>query len=246
MDQRRLCLVIAASLFGLAALGAGRALAQELDAQGLYAKAYNAVVLIEGAKTTEAGSGKAFGSGFFVDKDVVATAWHVVDRLRNIRIKLDKDKYVGASLMRSDKDNDVALLRVAAPDKSPLPIASGHPRTGDSVVVVGSPLGLEKTLSTGLVSAVRFDEKEKRFVYQISAPVSPGSSGGPVLNGKGEVLGVVSYQAVKGQNLNFIRPAMYLSKLMGKSVDEGTGQASGGGMLRMEKDAGGGLRIMNR
>ena len=86
-----------------------------------------------------------------------------------------------------------------------LSISQSRPEVGERVVVVGSPLGLEQTLSDGVVSAVR-QVPDLGEILQITAPISPGSSGSPVVNMKGEVIGVATFIFKKGQNLNFAMP----------------------------------------
>src|SRR5262249_16479607 len=83
---------------------------------------------------------------------------------------------------------------------------------GDQVFVIGNPLGLEGTLSQGIVSALR--KLDQNSLIQITAPISSGSSGGPVLSIDGKVIGVAVATFVRGQNLNFAIPSSYLAKLM--------------------------------
>ena len=81
------------------------------------------------------------------------------------------------------------------------------PEVGQDIIAIGGPLGLEKTVSQGIVSAIRNN------TIQITAPISPGSSGGPVLNMKGEVIELVSSQMIVGQNLNFAIPAYLINTM---------------------------------
>jgi len=94
----------------------------------------------------------------------------------------------------------------------PVSISTSIPQVGERVIVVGAPLGLEKTVSDGIISAVR-DIPSFGKIIQITAPISPGSSGSPVLNMKGEVIGVTTFLLVEGQNLNFAVPAERVAKL---------------------------------
>ena len=87
----------------------------------------------------------------------------------------------------------------------PLRVSGDKAETGDPVFVIGNPEGLEKTLSQGIVSGVR--KLDGRTLLQITSPISHGSSGGPVLNAKGEVEGVAVSMLTEGQNLNFAVPA---------------------------------------
>lgn len=94
----------------------------------------------------------------------------------------------------------------------PLSINASLPEVGERVVVIGSPLGLEQTVSDGIVSAVR-EVSAFGTIIQITAPISPGSSGSPVVNMKGEVIGVATFQSMIGQNLNFAIPGERIAKL---------------------------------
>jgi hypothetical protein len=101
------------------------------------------------------------------------------------------------------------LLRIEAIDLPALTLGNSNDvKVGDEVLLIGAPLGFEETISTGIVSAVRVSERGVR-VIQTTAAASPGSSGGPLLNGKGEVVGVISFGAVEGQNINFAIPINY-------------------------------------
>jgi S1-C subfamily serine protease len=107
----------------------------------------------------------------------------------------------------------LAILQVSKPVGKPLLLgASGE--VGDDIYVVGSPRRLEGTFSTGVVSAYR--EHDDHIQLQISAPISSGSSGGPVLNNQARVIGVSVSTIVAGQNLNFAVPVEYLRELMSK------------------------------
>ena len=98
-------------------------------------------------------------------------------------------------------DEDLAAISVPLSFK-PIPVAESRQRVGDAVVVIGSPLGLERTVATGVVSAFRDG------YTQFSAPVSPGASGAPVLNDQGEVIGVVQSKFSGGgaEGLSFAIP----------------------------------------
>lgn len=148
---------------------------------------------------------KGLGSGFLIKADgTILTNAHIVAGATNMQVKLSTGEvYHRVHVLSSDDAEDIAILRIEAADLSMLPLAnSNEVKVGDEVLLLGAPLGLEQTVSTGLVSAVRVTEKGIR-VIQTTAAASPGSSGGPLLNRKGEVIGLISFGATEGQNLNF-------------------------------------------
>ena len=165
----------------------------------------------------------SFGSGFFVQPNIIATNYHVIEGAARGTVKLVgmSTKYTIDSILAIDTDNDLALLKVSASSGiKPLTLIndSDTVRIGERVFVVGNPEGLEGTLSDGMISSLRtLEHNNKRL--QMTAPISPWSSGGPVLNIKGEVIGVAvgSHQAMGAQNLNFAIPSNYLKKLLDKS-----------------------------
>lgn len=158
----------------------------------------------------------ALGSGFVVSPSLIATNLHVIQGAATARVNLVGSKTIFASstVKAVDPVNDLALLQVPGLLAPSLVLSPEAPEIGDRVYAVGNPKGLQGTLSDGLVSAFR--EFKTRKLIQISAPISPGSSGGPVLNEKGEVLGVAVGTIEDGQNLNFAIPSGALSDLMGR------------------------------
>jgi tetratricopeptide (TPR) repeat protein len=152
------------------------------------------------------GQVKTIGSGFFIHRDgTLVTNYHVLEAAYAAEIKTAAgEKYPVISVIAHNQFVDLMKVRVDIPEEIilPLTLSSEVSRIADRVVVIGSPLGLEQTLSEGIVSAVR-EHPESGKIYQFTAPISQGSSGSPVLNTKGEVIGVVTFQSAKGQNLNF-------------------------------------------
>jgi tetratricopeptide (TPR) repeat protein len=155
------------------------------------------------------------GSGFFIASDRVITNRHVIDRSSRIEVHLvDGKKFPVRGVLAVDGEGDLALLQVDVPKELafPLPIVKSVPQEGESVVVVGNPFGLEGSVSNGIVSAVREIAGYGRII-QITAPISPGSSGSPVVNMVGQVIGVATLQAAEGQSLNFAVPAERISQM---------------------------------
>ena len=166
----------------------------------------------------EQGKQISLGSGVFVRKGTVATNVHVIEGGKSFKIVRNSDeKEAEAEMLRFDKAHDLALLRVDENMRGkPLEIRTTYPEQGSDILVVGSPAGLKGTVSNGIVSAVRKSDPYNFDLIQITAPISPGSSGGPVVNKKGEIIGIsVASLAVKNaQNLNFAVPAKYLEHLL--------------------------------
>jgi len=151
------------------------------------------------------------GSGFFVNEagDVV-TNHHVLRGAITAIVKTsDGRKYPVETVVAEDENADLVRVSITAPKAAfkRLQLSLIVPDAGERIVVVGSPLGLEQTVSEGIISAVR-EVGSWGKIIQLSAPVSPGSSGSPVVNLKGEVIGVAAFQLVEGQNLNFAVPAL--------------------------------------
>ena len=160
-----------------------------------------------------------FGSGFFVGDNLIATNYHVIEGAARGTAKLvgQFNTYTIEGVTATDKTNDLALLKVTVSGIKPLPLGnSSDVKIGETVYVAGNPKGLEGTFSDGIISSRRDPYTKERL--QMTAPISPGSSGGPVLNSKGEVIGVSFMTLVGGQNLNFAIPSRYLTELLTKST----------------------------
>ncbi|MBP7475295.1 MAG: tetratricopeptide repeat protein [Pyrinomonadaceae bacterium] len=161
------------------------------------------------------GNTLARGSGFFVAPDRVITNLHVIERSSRVEIHLmDGKKFPVKGVLAVDGEGDLALLQVDVPRglAVPLPLVRSAPQEGESIVVIGNPYGLEGSVSNGIVSAVREISGYGKII-QITASISPGSSGSPVVNMAGQVIGVATLQAAEGQNLNFAVPAERISQL---------------------------------
>ena len=156
------------------------------------------------------------GSGFFISQNGdVITNCHVIQGASSAEVKTSDGKtYPIIDIVAFDEQNDIIRLSVDIPSKyvRSLSLSATVPEVGERILVYGSPLGLEKTVSDGIVSAVR-DVPDFGKVIQITAPVSHGSSGSPVLNMKGEVIGIATFQMVEGQNLNFAIPSERIANL---------------------------------
>ena len=186
-----------------------------LPAEDIAEKALAATVYLEMKDTN--GKTLGIGSGFFVQPNIIATNYHVIEGAAKGTAKLvgKSTTYNIEGVTATDKANDLALLKVTAFGIKPLSLGdSDTVRIGETVYVAGNPKGLEGTFSDGIISSLRDELTRKRL--QMTAPISPGSSGGPVLNKKGEVIGVsfAVYKSLDAQNLNFAIPSKYLKKLL--------------------------------
>ena len=149
------------------------------------------------------GTQRGQGSGFFIEPGKILTNAHVVENAYSAEIFSDIEYYDQVTVLKSDKGVDLALIVVDDRGESTLALEEKQEiRPGQRIIAIGNPMGLKQTVSDGLVSAIRGIPGEIQ-VIQISAPISPGSSGGPVLNQEGRVIGVASAGLSEGQNLNF-------------------------------------------
>ena len=155
------------------------------------------------------------GSGFFIDTDRVVTNRHVIESAYRAEILSSSGAiYPVKGVLAVDAEGDLALLKIDAPAGviRPLSLERTSPQEGESVVVIGNPFGLEGSVTNGIVSAVR-DIPTFGRIIQITAPISPGSSGSPVVNMQGQVLGVATLQITGGQSINFAIPSERISQL---------------------------------
>ena len=183
----------------------------------LYRKASPAVVLIE--TYDDKGEVAAAGSGFLVSSDgKILTNYHVIAHTKQATVRLaNKDAYDSVDVLDIDKRKDIALIKIKAIDLPFLPLGqSSSVDIGDSIFSLSTPLGiLQNTLSNGIVSGIRAGDGYRYF--QITAPISHGSSGSPIFNGKGEVIGIAAMTIAEGQNLNFAIPIDYAKGMVGSS-----------------------------
>lgn len=180
--------------------------------------AFPSVVLI--ATQDAHGQPLSLGSGFFIEKDLIATNLHVIEGAAAAYAKIigQPARLTVEGVVALDGAHDLALLRASNTAAPALPVGSqASVNIGDSIYAIGNPRGLEGTFSQGIVSGVREFGSER--ILQITAPISPGSSGGPVLNRYGAVVGVSVASLTNGQNLNFAIPADYVKALQAKKTE---------------------------
>lgn len=186
--------------------------AQSMTPREIAARSRPAVVVI---RAMNSGDVVGQGSGFIVSADgTLVTNRHVIEDADRLQVELASGEvYDNVFLVSDDARRDLAILRIPAANLPTLPLADDQElAVGDAVYVMGNPLGLDGTFSNGLLSAKRTFEGVS--LIQITAPISPGSSGGPVLNAQGEVVAVATLMMREGQNLNMAVPARYAAGLI--------------------------------
>ena len=192
-----------------AALAAPR----ELSTKEIVAQCEQSVAVIRGKR--------GLGSGFVVKADVIATNAHVIEEefLEDVGVNFPSVQEAGnrgpfkvRALLYEDRKRDLAFLSVRVPHV-PLELAGEHDFTrGESVVIIGSPKGIENAVTTGILST----KQEVRGVpwYQLSAPINRGNSGGAVLNSVAKVVGMPTWMLGDAESLNFCVPAPALKSVM--------------------------------
>src|SRR5262245_31755528 len=155
--------------------------------------------IVPGGEVPSIPQGSALGSGFVIDQTGhIVTNYHVVEGATDVRVSFSNRDSVKAEVVGTDPSTDLAVLRVNTSSNAltPLPLGNSDAlRVGDPVVAIGNPFGLDRTATAGIVSALqRLITAPNRFtidhVIQTDAPINPGNSGGPLLNDRGQVIGV--------------------------------------------------------
>jgi S1-C subfamily serine protease len=155
------------------------------------------------------------GSGFIISQDgIILTNFHVLQGAYSAEVEFNNVVYDKCMFIKGDSRLDIALIKIDAKGLPALPIGdSDDIKWGEKIVVIGNPWGLERSVSDGVISGVRV--KEDIQLIQMSAPVSFGSSGGPIINSYGEVIGITTLASFfTAQNLNFAIPINHLKQLI--------------------------------
>lgn len=181
----------------------------ELSVEDLVTRAVDAVVLVETAEGR--------GTAFFVKPDTLLTNVHVVGRNTAVRLRRTDGRLSSARVEATAPAFDLAVLRVAPADanRTTLPLGTGqNARVGQDVIAIGSALGtLQSTVTRGIVSAVR--RSGDAVLVQTDAAVNPGNSGGPLLDRRGQVVGITTMGYADRQGLNFAVAIEHARPLIG-------------------------------
>lgn len=201
----------------LLALCVSNAAVGQVTTRDIYEKNKGSVVLLLAYDSRNMPS--ALGSGFYFETNKIASNFHVVEGASRVvfRVIGSKEMHEVRRVASVSKALDLAILEVEQ-QQEPVTIATlDKVGVGDKVVAIGNPRGLEGSVSEGIISAIRGSGDVKTL--QITAPISPGSSGGPLFSADGKVIGVTTATLRDSQSLNFAVPASLLSTLRGKGKE---------------------------
>ncbi|MDB6023227.1 MAG: serine protease [Pedosphaera sp.] len=153
------------------------------------------------------------GTAFLaLDTNIAVTAWHVVSDAIKVSAKFSGDRTVDVDgLIDKDEAHDLALIHVNGLGRPEAPLCQTGPLVGSRAYVIGAPKGFDFSITDGLISQIQQIRGSPQ--YQVSCPISPGNSGGPVVNDRGEVVGIAAWTKTDAQNLNFAIPASFLRHL---------------------------------
>ncbi len=203
----------------------------------VYAAVNKSVVNIT-TEATEAGffgdeTSTGSGSGFVIDKaGHVVTNFHVVQGADAVRVTLFDGSRHDAQLVGADDANDVAVLRIRVPVDKLVPVAFGDSSrvmVGQKILALGNPFGLERTLTSGIVSSLERSLKSKngrtiKGIIQTDAAINPGNSGGPLLNSRGEVIGMntaIVSQVGQSAGISFAVPINGIRRILDQLIQNG-------------------------
>lgn len=180
---------------------------QTFSASDIYSLTKSAIVLIIAYDQNQIPLSQ--GTGFFIDPTTIITNFHVIEGASEVKVKpIGSDKYLSKSIpIKASEAYDIAIIQTNDYTHQ-LEIDTSTQSIGEKVFAIGNPSGLEGTISEGIVSGIRSTDFD---VIQITAPISPGSSGGPVLDEKGRVIGISTFTLANSQNLNFAVPVKYIA-----------------------------------
>lgn len=180
----------------------------------IFKKRSDAVVLI----AVESPDGDRLGSGFAISRDgKIVTNYHVLKGASKVLVKLKNGRaYLPRRIVNIDPAKDIAVIQIDKGTPAYFPMGdSNKVIAGERVLTIGNPQGLESTVADGLISSIRMNDSGMK-IFQISVPLSNGSSGGPLIDLNGQVIGITTAAMNDGQNLNFAVPINYVRILLRK------------------------------
>jgi tetratricopeptide (TPR) repeat protein len=210
---------------------------EQIDLISLSKKASPAVMLLVISDSN--GKEVATGTGFLISAEgKLITSYHVIEKGPKVVAKAGNGGlYPVEGVLASDPKNDLAMLMITGKDLPFLKLSTNNKtEVGTRIAIIGSPLGLEGSMSEGIVSAVR-DFNAGRQLIQLTAAISPGSSGSPVLDAKGLVIGIASSFLQGGQALNFAVPAEAAIALVARAENMTATQPLGAAIARDDYEA---------
>ena len=186
------------------------------------------------------------GSGTVLDrKGHILTNLHVVDGAREIQVTLFDGKSYAAKLLGGDPPTDVAVLKIDAPADSLFPVAFGNSTgllVGQRVFAIGNPFGLERTLSTGIISSLnrslpaRRTSRSIKSIIQIDAAINPGNSGGPLLDSRGRMIGMntaIASRTGESAGVGFAIPVNTIARVVPQLIQKGRVLRPDSGIVRV-------------
>ena len=195
---------------------------------------------------------RGLGSGFVIDKSGhIVTNYHVIEGAQEVEVSFSNGEELDAEVVGSDSSTDIAVLKVSADSRALKPLMLGDSdqlEVGDEVVAIGNPLGYERTMTAGIVSALgRVIESPGEFAYaideviQTDAPINSGNSGGPLLDAGGRVIGVNTQIATGGAGggnigIGFAVPINTVKDVAAQLIDTGRAEHSYLGVEAQELD----------
>jgi serine protease Do len=189
----------------------------------VYRETIDSVVLVS---VTTASGQSVQGSGFVYRNNYIVTNAHVVSNARSVRVRFSRGQWRSASVVGTDASSDLAVLKVQNPPQyaKPLLLVEDEPPVGTKVAAIGSPYGLQGTLTTGVISGVNRsipapNGRKIPDAIQTDAPANPGNSGGPLVNLQGEVVGVISSGV--GDTLAFAVSAALMKRVLPALIEDG-------------------------
>jgi len=178
----------------------------DLKPEDIYEKVSPSVVVVFAYDFQ--GNLKSQGSGVVIDsKGYITTNYHVYAEAERLEIKHNNDIITDIEIIGADVEKDILIIKIKANLLPPLKKADFQKiKVGQRVYAIGSPLGFENSISEGIIGGIRNISELNRSYIQITASISPGSSGGAVVNAQGELIGISTMTYKEGQNINFAIP----------------------------------------